>query len=240
MPVYWLHDNVNAFPHPELAEAGGLLAVGGDLSSERLILAYQHGIFPWFEEDGVFYWYAPDPRWVLYPSNLKVHKSMRSIFNQHKFQYTLDTCFESVMRACASIPRGDREGSWISESFIAGYGALHAAGLAHSVEVWQGEDLVGGLYGIAMGKIFYGESMFARVRDASKAGFISLVKGLHLAGFELVDCQQHTRHLESLGACGISRAAFMDHLNQNQFELTLQGRWQFNQEGGIVISPGNA
>jgi leucyl/phenylalanyl-tRNA--protein transferase len=236
MPVFWLPEEELSFPHPSLAEPGGLLAVGGDLSMERLVLAYQNGIFPWFEDDDAFYWYAPDPRWVVFPAELKVHKSMRSIFNQKKFTYTLDTCFEAVMRACASTPRGDHEGSWISENFIEGYGRLHAEGLAHSMEVWEGEKLVGGLYGISLGRIFYGESMFAHVRDASKAGFITLVRALQQLDFVMVDCQQQTAHLESLGARGISKELFSEYLMENQYERTLIGKWKFNKAGAIEIS----
>jgi len=237
MPVFWLNEDELAFPHPSLADPGGLLAVGGDLSEDRLILAYQNGIFPWFEEDGAYYWYAPDPRWVLFPQELKVHKSMRPIFNQHKFRYSLDTCFERVMRACSSTPRGDHEGSWISDSFIEGYARLHHQGLAHSVEVWDGENLVGGLYGISLGKIFFGESMFAHALDASKAGFIVLVRALQQLNFVLVDCQQQTPHLESLGARGISKEHFSEYLFQNQYAHTHIGKWKFNSARHIEISP---
>jgi leucyl/phenylalanyl-tRNA--protein transferase len=235
MPVFWLDEQEMSFPHPSLAEPGGLLAVGGDLSPERLLLAYRNGIFPWFEEEGYFYWYAPDPRWVLFPDELKVHKSMRPIFNQHKFTFTLDTCFETVMKACAQIQRGDHAGSWISSAFINGYQALHRLGIAHSVEVWQGEDLVGGLYGLAIGKVFYGESMFARAPNASKAGFIMLVHALKKAGFTLIDCQQQTVHLESLGARGITRELFMEYLAQNALKRTLTGAWSFSPTGDLEI-----
>lgn len=235
MPVFWLDEQELSFPHPSLADPGGLLAVGGDLSPGRLLLAYQNGIFPWFEEEGNFYWYAPDPRWVLFPHELNVHKSMRSIFNQHKFEYTLDTCFETVMRACAEVARGEHEGTWIGESFIEGYKALHQIGIAHSVEVWQHGNLVGGLYGLSIGKVFYGESMFTLVPNASKAGFITLVRALKGANFTLVDCQQQTAHLESLGARGISRQLFLEYLAQNAYERTLTGRWLFNQDGSLGI-----
>lgn len=233
MPVFWLNDNELTFPHPSLAEPGGLLAVGGDLSVERLILAYRNGIFPWFEEYGQFYWYAPDPRWVLFPRELKVHKSMRSIFNGQKFRYTLDTAFPEVMQACASTPRFGQEGSWISDFFIESYTRLHNQGVAHSVEVWEGDQLAGGLYGLALGKIFYGESMFTRVPNASKAGFIQLVRALERAGFVLVDCQQETPHLRSLGARGISRELFMEYLAKNVYEKTLVGKWAFDAEKGV-------
>lgn len=234
MPVFWLNDQEMAFPHPSLAEPGGLLAVGGDLSAERLVLAYRNGIFPWFEEDGNYFWYAPDPRFVLFPNELKVRKSMRSVFNQKKFSYTLDTCFDDVMRQCAEISRMGQDGSWITEPFIEGYTELHRRGLAHSVEVWQGRELVGGLYGLALGRIFFGESMFAKVPNASKAGFITLVQALRHNGFWLIDCQQQTRHLESLGARGIAREEFLEYLTKNTYEHTLIGPWAFGREGVVL------
>lgn len=236
MPVFWLNDTELTFPHPSLAEPGGLLAVGGDLSAERLILAYRNGIFPWFEEHGQFYWYAPDPRWVLFPKELEIRKSMRSIFNRQKFRYSLDTVFSEVMRGCAGTPRDGQEGTWISDVFIENYTLLHEQGVAHSVEVWQDEVLVGGLYGLALGKIFYGESMFTRVPNASKAGFITLVQALERAGFWLVDCQQETAHLESLGARGISRELFMEYLAKNVYEKTLVGKWTLDAQKGVRLA----
>jgi leucyl/phenylalanyl-tRNA---protein transferase len=236
MPVFRLPNKEIAFPPPHLAESNGLLAIGGDLRPERLVWAYQNGIFPWFEEDGLFYWYAPDPRCVLFPSELKVHKSMRSIFNQQKFRYTLDTCFRDVMRSCSGHPREGQDGSWISDAFIEGYTALHELGIAHSVEVWLGEELVGGLYGISLGRIFYGESMFARVPNASKAGFIYFARALEALQFRLIDCQQETSHLLSLGARPISRELFTEYITQNYYERTLKGKWSFDGEGKIVVA----
>ncbi len=234
MPVFWLNDHELSFPHPTLAEPGGLLAVGGDLSPERLVLAYRNGIFPWFEDEGSFFWYSPDPRFVLFPAGLKMHKSMRSIFNQGKFRYTLDTCFERVIRGCATAVRSGQDGSWISEAFIDGYTELHQRGLAHSVEVWRGDQLAGGLYGLSLGRIFFGESMFSRETNASKAGFITLAQALHQSGFWLIDCQQQTAHLESLGARGIPRELFLEYLNRNAYERTLIGKWEFT-EGGVGV-----
>lgn len=235
MPVFWLNEREMAFPHPSLAEPGGLLAVGGDLSPDRLVLAYRNGIFPWFEDEGSFFWYAPDPRFVLFPPELKIHKSMRSVFNQGKFRYTLDTCFDAVIHACAHVTRNGQDGSWISDAFIEGYTELHRQGLAHSVEVWQDNALVGGLYGLALGRIFFGESMFAREPNASKAGFITLVQALHASGFWLIDCQQQTAHLESLGARGISRELFLEYLGKNSYERTLIGKWEFSESGVRVL-----
>jgi leucyl/phenylalanyl-tRNA---protein transferase len=236
MPVFRLLKKDIAFPQQHYAEPNGLLAIGGDLQPNRLVWAYQNGIFPWFEEDGTFFWYCPDPRCVLFPTELKVHKSMRSIFNQNKFRYTIDTCFREVMAQCANKVRHDDFGaSWISDKFIDGYSKLHELGLAHSVEVWSGNDLVGGFYGISLGKVFFGESMFAHTTNASKAGFIQFARGLQEWGFRLIDCQQETDHLVSLGARTISRELFLEYLEQNRYERTFQGRWSFGEDGNIVM-----
>lgn len=239
MPVYRLpDDNYQLFPHPSEAESNGLIAVSRDLHEQRLIGAYANGLFPWFEEDGYFYWYTPDPRWVLKPADLCIHKSMRSVFNQHKFRYTFDTAFEQVMQGCAETPRyGGQSGTWITTAFCDAYTSLHREGLAHSVEVWQDEELVGGLYGISLGKMFFGESMFARVTNASKAGFITLVKALEKAGYWLIDCQQQTAHLESLGARGISRELFYEYLLKNVYERTVAGRWHYASDTTLEIHP---
>jgi leucyl/phenylalanyl-tRNA---protein transferase len=227
MPVFRLRTDDLSFPPPSFAEGDGLLAVGGDLSPERLVIAYQSGVFPWFEEDGTFYWFSPDPRCVLYPAEVKVHKSMRSIFNKQKFRYSIDTEFEAVMEACGQTPRNGEYGTWITENFISGYYKLHSLGIAHSVEVWQDDDLVGGLYGVSIGKMFFGESMFSRVENASKAGFITLVRALAHVGFTWVDCQ--------VGARSIPRADFLDLLERNIYYRTLIGKWQFNAAGGVEL-----
>ncbi len=235
MPVYWLSDKEMVFPHPNLAEPGGLLAIGGDLSPQRLLLAYRNGIFPWFGDEGYYYWYAPDPRFVLFPKELKVHKSMRNILNRGVFTFSFDSSFEQVMRACAEAPREGQDGSWISDDFIEAYTQLHHMGMAHSVEVWQEGELVGGLYGIALGNVFYGESMFARVSNASKAGFITLVQALEKQGYQLIDCQQETAHLASLGARGISRELFMEYLNQNVYAKTAVGKWALTATNELAV-----
>lgn len=235
MPVYWLSDKEIVFPHPNLAEPGGLLAIGGDLSPQRLLLAYRNGIFPWFGDEGYYYWYAPDPRFVLFPKELKVHKSMRNILNRGVFTFSFDSSFEQVMRACAEAPREGQDGSWISDDFIEAYTQLHHMGVAHSVEVWQEGELVGGLYGIALGNVFYGESMFARVSNASKAGFITMVQSLEKQGYQLIDCQQETAHLASLGARGISRELFMEYLNQNVYAKTAVGKWALTASGELAV-----
>lgn len=235
MPVFRLQDDDFGFPPPSLAEPNGLLAIGGDLEPHRLINAYRYGIFPWFEEAGTFFWYAPAPRCVLFPKELLVHKSMRSVFNQNKFNYTFDTAFLQVMEACGTTPRHGQDGSWITENFLEGYGRLHEMGIAHSVEVWQADELVGGLYGLSLGRIFYGESMFAKVANASKAGFITLVRALERAGYWLIDCQQHTDHLASLGARAITGDAFQDYLLRNAYERSEVGRWHLTARGELGV-----
>jgi len=238
MPVFYLpDDDFRVFPHPDQAEPSGLLAVSADLHEDRTIMGYANGMFPWFEDGGHYFWFSPDPRFVLFPNELRVHKSMRSIFNQKKFRYSLDTAFRSVIEACAAAPRNEpgSESTWINKHFIATYTALHQRGLAHSVEVWEGERLVGGLYGISIGKLFFGESMFAQVPNASKAGFITLVSALEQAGYWLIDCQVETPHLVSLGSRGIPRPMFYDYLAKNTYEKTLVGKWQFGQLGGIEL-----
>jgi leucyl/phenylalanyl-tRNA--protein transferase len=226
MPVFLLENENLNFPSADLATSEGMLAVGGDLSPERLLLAYEQGIFPWFSEAEPILWWSPDPRFVLFPADLKISKSMRPYFNQQKFQVTYDQAFEKVVRHCQQ-PRYGKWGTetWITEDMLAAYTQLHHLGYAHSVEVWDGVKLVGGLYGISLGKCFFGESMFARVSNASKFGFITLVKKLHSLGFNLIDCQQQTRHLASLGAQAISRQHFLQLLKKNKKEKTLLGHW---------------
>lgn len=225
MPVYWLREDELSFPHPQQASSDGLLAVGGDLSVERLLLAYSWGIFPWYTQGDPILWWHPDPRFVLFPDNLKVSKSMRPYFNQQKYRATYDQAFSEVIKACSAVPRRGQDSTWITDDMIAAYEELHAAGFAHSVEVWQGEELVGGLYGIALGRVFFGESMFAKATNASKFGFISLVRNLNQWGFQLIDCQQETSHLASLGAELISRQAFLDILTENQSEALSKQYW---------------
>lgn len=222
---YWLSEEL-VFPHPNQADLDGVLALGGDLSPARLVLAYQYGIFPWFNEGDPIVWWSPDPRFVLYPSRLKVSKSMRKVFRDNVFQITLDQEFRAVIEACSASPRKGQDGTWITEDMIDAYCNLHELGIAHSVEVWQEQQLVGGLYGIALGKCFAGESMFARVSNASKAGFITLVRNLEARGFDLIDCQTHTNHLESLGAENISRNDFMDYLELNREVPIIRGSWR--------------
>ena len=213
-PIYWLRDDSLAFPDPAYASPEGLLAAGGDLSIQRLVYAYSQGIFPWYSQGDPILWWCPDPRFVLFPADLKVSKSMRPYFNQNKFRVTFDREFPAVMRACAAVPRAGQHGTWITREMLAAYAELHRAGIAHSVEVWRDDELVGGLYGLALGRVFFGESMFARVSNASKFGFISLVRRLRDRDFQLIDCQQETSHLASLGARAIPRTEFLERLEE--------------------------
>lgn len=231
MPIYLLSDHDISFPPPHLATPEGILAIGGDLSSTRLIAAYTQGIFPWFNPGEPILWWSPDPRFVLYPSELRISKSMRPYFNQQKFKVTFDQDFRQVISACqqrmAESKRRQRSsGTWITEEMQQAYYQLHELGYAHSVEVWQDNSLVGGLYGLALGKIFFGESMFTTVNNASKFGFISLVKALQKQNFALIDCQQETRHLASLGARAIPREDFLLLLKQHiKEDNVVTGKW---------------
>lgn len=210
----WLQRDDLAFPPlaKALREPNGLLAAGGDLSPERLVAAYRHGCFPWYQDGQPLLWWSPDPRTVLFPEELHVSRSLAKCLRQGHFQVSFDQDFAAVIQAC-SEPRSYADGTWITLDMQAAYLELHRLGHAHSVEVWQDEKLVGGLYGLAMGRLFFGESMFSRADNASKIGFVSLVRRLQEWGFVLIDCQMPTRHLQSLGARSISRAAFSDALN---------------------------
>jgi len=225
MPLFWLSNEHLVFPPVHLAEPEGVLAVGGDLTPERLLKAYSQGIFPWYSPGEPILWWCPNPRFVLFPEKLKVSKSMRPYFNQQKFQISFDQQFETVMRECGNVPREGQDGTWITEEMVEGYTQLHEMGYAHSVEVWDGEKLVGGLYGISLGKVFFGESMFAKASNASKFGFISLVRKLEERGFWLIDCQQETPHLARFGAESIPRKDFIQTLERNQQAKTIKGKW---------------
>ena len=223
---HWLGEELPTFPDPRETDSEGIVAVGGDLSIPTLLAAYQQGIFPWFNEEQPILWWCPDPRFVLFPSELKVAKSMRSYFNQNKFRITYDTSFERVILACKETRRSDQlYGSWITADMVEGYLALHDAGYAHSVEVWDDDKLVGGLYGVGLGKMFFGESMFALRSNASKMGFIDLVRKLQKRGYQLIDCQQETGHLGSLGAKAVPRNDFLDLLQKLVLLPTDRGSW---------------
>jgi leucyl/phenylalanyl-tRNA--protein transferase len=201
------------FPDVSEADKSGILAVGGDLSPERLMLAYKSGIFPWFDSDEPILWWSPAQRMVLFPEELVISKSMRSILRRELFTVTFNKDFRSVISNCSSIKRDGQRGTWITDEMIEAYVKLHELGHAKSVEVWQNNELVGGLYGIDLGTIFCGESMFSKVSNASKVAFITLVENLKVRQYKLIDCQVHNDHLESLGAREIERAQFMEMLS---------------------------
>jgi leucyl/phenylalanyl-tRNA--protein transferase len=207
--VFRLPDDEIVFPNPELADEDGLLAIGGDLSAERLILAYEHGIFPWFSEGDPICWYSPHERCVIYPDKVKITKSMRQVLKNADFKVTSNQAFEKVIANCAKTPRKGQPGTWITKEMQDAYINLHRLGYAHSVEVWKEGNLVGGLYGVAIGKVFCGESMFSLVSNVSKVALIFLCKQ---TDFELIDCQLPNEHLLSLGAEMIDRKTYMDFL----------------------------
>lgn len=211
----WQLDDKLWFPgvHLALDEPNGLLAFGGDLSAERLLLAYSQGIFPWFSEGEPILWWSPAPRMVLFPKQIKIHRSLRKRLKRGDFQITFDQDFAQVIALCAQL-RQNREGTWITPEMQAAYLELHQRGFAHSVEVWQGAELVGGLYGLALGQVFFGESMFSRVSDASKVALVALAQRLDALNFELIDCQVYSPHLASLGAREIERDEFLRFLEQ--------------------------
>lgn len=211
--VKWLTRESPDFPplQQALREPNGLLAIGGDLSAARLISAYRHGCFPWYQAGQPLLWWSPDPRTVLFPPDLHVSRSLAKTLRKTPLRVTYDQAFERVILACAG-PRRDADGTWITAEIRQAYQQLHTQGWAHSVEVWDGDQLVGGLYGIAMGKLFFGESMFSHVDNASKIGFVTLVRDLAAWGFVMIDCQMQTAHLQSLGASSLSRERFSEYL----------------------------
>ena len=204
------------FPDVETATPEGLLAYGGDLSPERLLLAYRSGIFPWYNIDDPILWWAPNPRLVLFIDEFILRKSLKKRIKHFEIRY--NTAFSEVMKACGTITREGQHGSWIIPAVIEGYSALHDMGYAHSVEAWQDGKLVGGLYGVVIGKVFFGESMFAKVNDASKVAFANLIQRLKDQGFRMIDCQIPSQHLKSLGAREISRVEFMKILNEDAYK----------------------
>lgn len=222
----WLDRNDLAFPPVEraLREPNGLLAAGGDLSPQRLVNAYRAGIFPWFEQGQPILWWSPDPRTVLRPDQVHVSRSLAKLMRQGRFTVTFDQAFSDVITACAA-PRDYTDQTWITGAMRQAYGQLHALGYAHSVEVWEGEQLAGGLYGVAMGQVFFGESMFSRADNASKVGFVTLARHLAASGFVLIDCQMPTRHLESLGAAPMPRSEFVQILRDHIDAPSIAG-WQ--------------
>ena len=212
MPVYTLNKNL-WFPPVEEAMEDGLLAMGGDMRVDRLLLAYKQGIFPWYDGE-IPLWWSPDPRFVLYPDELKVSKSMEAIIKKGSFRFTTNTAFADVIRSCKKLERKGQDGTWITDELEMSFIALHQLGFAHSAETWLDGELVGGLYGIRMGKLFFGESMFSKHSNASKFAFIQYARELQKEGVYLIDCQVYTEHLESLGAGMITRKTFTDALKR--------------------------
>lgn len=230
--IPWLDRNT-AFPPVEqaLREPSGLLAAGGDLSVERLLAAYQRGIFPWFSDGDPILWWSPDPRMVLFPAEFKLSRSLRKRLCRGDYAVRLDGSFEQVVSACANTPRAGQDGTWITSPIRFAYRRLFELGVAHSVETWQGGNLVGGLYGVALGKVFFGESMFAHATDASKIALAHLVRFLMARNFRVIDCQMNTAHLASLGAREIPRAEFAAILAAG-VEPVDAGRWEGNSAQG--------
>ena len=212
MPIFILEDE-NSFPPVHLAEPDGLLAIGGDLSTQRLLAAYKNGIFPWYEGEHILWW-SPDPRFVILPSELKVSHSMKQLLKQHAFEFSVNQAFQQVIHECKIAKRKGQAGTWITEEVEKAYGKLHESGHAISAEVWKNGELVGGLYGLKIGKVFFGESMFSKESNASKYAFISLVQQLKEEDIKLIDCQVYTHHLESLGAKMIPREEFIELLKK--------------------------
>lgn len=229
MPIFALDDR-HIFPDPELADDSGLLAIGGDLDARRVLLAYTIGIFPWYSEGQPILWHSPDPRFVLFPEELKFGRSLRRRVKAAPYEITLDRDFEAVIRECAKAPRPGQDGTWITDEMNDCYLDLFERGYAHSVEAWLDGELVGGLYGVAIGGIYFGESMFAKAPDASKIAFVHLVRQLAAWDFELIDSQVYTDHLARFGARHIPRGDYLARLRTGVLEDNRKGRWEFDEE----------
>jgi leucyl/phenylalanyl-tRNA--protein transferase len=227
VPLHLLGREI-AFPDPARAAPDGLLALGGDLRPERLLSAYAKGIFPWFEARSPILWWSPDPRLVLEPARLHVSRSLARTIRRGVYRVTADTAFERVIRRCGERPRPGQRGTWITPSMVKAYVTLHELGFAHSFEAWEGDTLAGGLYGVSLGAVFFGESMFADRPDASKVAFVRSVEWLAARGAALVDCQVRTDHLVSLGAHEIPRADFLERLSAALDAPTLRGAWDLD------------
>lgn len=224
MPIFQLDEQI-VFPPPELAEPNGLLAVGGDLTPERLIAAYRRGIFPWFSENDPILWWFTSPRLILYPDELRIPKRLNREIKKGSFSVTFDCAFPRVIQACADVRRQNDEQTWITDEMISSYIKLHKRGYAHSVECWQNDKLAGGLYGVALDRIFFGESMFTKITNSSKICFVNLVQRLQLHNFRLIDCQMTTGHLLQFGAREISGRTFQQELQNSINNLSADGAW---------------
>ena len=225
MPVYQLIHDIPLFPPAEEAEADGLLAVGGDLTKERLLTAYRKGIFPWYEVGQPILWWCPNPRLVLFPEELKISRSLRKVLHKQEFEIRFDSSFENVIKSCADVRTEQGKGTWIIPEMQQAYIELHQEGYAHSVESWLNGELVGGLYGISLGQCFFGESMFSTVSDSSKAALVELANFSNQVGIKIIDCQMTTQHLLSLGAREIDRQSFLKKLHQYLEKPDIKGSW---------------
>ena len=223
MPIYLLNEKLQ-FPSVEGAE-DGIVAVGGDLSSERILLAYQKGIFPWYNEGEPIIWHSPDPRFVLLLDDLHISKQMQRVINKNEFSFTIDTNFSFIIHACANAKRNEQDGTWITKDMIAAYCKLHDLGYAHSIEVWKNDKIVGGIYGVSLGKSFFGESMFHTESNASKFAFIKLVEILKSKQFHFLDAQVFTEHVATLGAKDIDRKDFINRLENSLQHESWIGKW---------------
>jgi leucyl/phenylalanyl-tRNA---protein transferase len=223
MPVFRLDDRL-VFPPVHLAE-DGLLALGGDLRPERLLLGYTQGIFPWYAENLPILWHSPDPRMVMTTGDLVIQKSLKKMIRKRPYELRMDTAFLRVLEGCSSVPRPGQTGTWLIPEMVEAYTKLHDLGFAHSIEAWSGDELVGGLYGVSLGGAFFGESMFARAPDASKIAFVACVRQLDAWGVSLIDCQVHTDHLERFGAHEIARVQYLDRLRVALDQPTKRGKW---------------
>lgn len=231
MPLPWLESDETEFPPVEqaLTEPNGLLAAGGDLHADRLLDAYRRGIFPWYESGQPILWWSPDPRLVLQPRDLKISRSLRKLLKRNAYAVSMDQNFSAVIQSCAESRRG-AAGTWITDDMQSAYTELHHRGLAHSVEIWAGSSLVGGLYGVALGKVFFGESMFSKEDNTSKLALVYLVRQLRRWGYQLIDCQVSSEHLVSLGAAEISRKQFQQRLQELLPETGNAGVWHLDSD----------
>ena len=229
MPVFILSDTLQ-FPAPQFARPDGLLAVGGDLSVERLLIAYRMGIFPWYNATEPILWWSPDPRLIMVPGEINISKSLKKLLRRDQFAVTMDTAFAQVIRACARVRRLKNEGTWLGRDMITAYERLHAGGYAHSVETWFEGKLAGGLYGVSLGGCFFGESMFTLVNNASKVALVALTAHLSALGFNLIDCQVATGHLMRMGAREIPRPQFLKRLDAALQVPTRKGNWRYGSQ----------
>ncbi len=234
MPLFRLSKRID-FPPAWLARSDGLLCIGGDLSPQRLLLAYKNGIFPWFSMDEPFLWWSPDPRLVLFPEEINISKSLKKKIKKNLLTVTIDNAFEQTIRSCAKPRKKEHEGTWLVDEMIDAYIQLHNMGYAHSIEIWRGNKLVGGLYGICLGGSFFGESMFSFENDASKIALVALSNYLKKQRFDLIDCQVTTTHLLNMGACEISRNSFLDIINKSVKRKEFKNIWNPNISLKVIL-----